>query len=759
MKYTLTLLILISINITTLSQSFNFDKSTISDSLAIEKAMKELAQSYIDYTQSTALELGLRDQFQLEILAGQYEASIKTIKNQRKPSESRQGHAANIQYELFAKAKNAQTNSNKSFQGIYRSLFREYLSQCNDTKASMATISFTTYDAVAQFTDSFKDNYQSISNPTLTADETLGLLRTYFLYYVYSSTEPIIFEEADRDENRRYLIQEELIVSDIDGAELSVIIVRKRNIRKAQPAILIFTIYADNSNKNQAMIAASKGYVGVIATSRGKRKSSNAIEPYKHEHKDVYAVIDWISKQSWNNGEVGMYGGSYNGFTQWASMKESVHPALKTIVPSVSAAPGIDVPMENNVFHNFPYKWISYVTNNQYLDNNANFDRKRWNRLQNTWFETGKAYNKMDSIDGIPNPLFQEWISHPSYDSYWQSMIPHKEEFAHIDIPILSTTGYYDDGQRGAMYYYNEHLKYKPNAEHYLLIGPYDHWGAQFASRANLRGYEIDSVATINIREELVFDWFDYILKGKKKPEILKDKVNFQVMGKNTWLHASSLQAMNNDSLVYYLSDKKSDESYMLSDQSINKQASLELKIDLADRSTSNNTDYYPWPIIKDSINLHDGLVFKTSAFKEEKIINGSFSGELNITSNKKDFDFSVNIYERTPEGKYFHLTYYIGRASYAKSKEKRELLIPHKETIIAFDNTRIVSKKIAKGSQLIIIINGNKNSYSQINYGTGKDISTESIQDTNTPLILKLSTESKINIPLWNEDEELKKL
>ncbi len=96
---------------------------------------------------------------------------------------------------------------------------------------------------------------------------------------------------------------------------------------------------------------------------------------------------------------------------------------------------------------------------------------------------------------------FQEWISHPSYDAYWQNMIPYKDEFSHINIPILSTTGYYDDGQRGAMYYYLEHLKYNPKAEHYLLIGPYDHWGAQFASNPNLRGYQIDDVAQINIKK------------------------------------------------------------------------------------------------------------------------------------------------------------------------------------------------------------------------------------------------------------------
>ena len=133
-------------------------------------------------------------------------------------------------------------------------------------------------------------------------------------------------------------------------------------------------------------------------------------------------------------------------------------------------------------------------------------------------------------------------------------MIPYKGEFSHINIPILSTTGDYDDGQRGAMYYYLEHLKYNPEAEHYLLIGPYDHWGAQFASSANLRGYQLDEVAHIKIRQELAYDWFDYILKDGEKPSVFKNKVNFQVMGANKWINKPSISEMNNDTLVFYLS-------------------------------------------------------------------------------------------------------------------------------------------------------------------------------------------------------------
>jgi len=78
-----------------------------------------------------------------------------------------------------------------------------------------------------------------------------------------------------------------------------------------------------------------------------------------------------------------MFGGSYNGFTQWASMKEKLHPALKTIVPYVANRPGMGVPMENNVFINPNYDWSFYVGNNKYLDTIAGYDRQRFRRMQN----------------------------------------------------------------------------------------------------------------------------------------------------------------------------------------------------------------------------------------------------------------------------------------------------------------------------------------------------------------------------------------
>jgi predicted acyl esterase len=63
--------------------------------------------------------------------------------------------------------------------------------------------------------------------------------------------------------------------------------------------------------------------------------------------------------------------------------------------------------------------------------------------------------------------------------AYWQSLIPYKEEFSRISTPVLQTAGYYYGGPGAAVYYLTEHAHYRPDAEHYLIIGPYDHLMAQ----------------------------------------------------------------------------------------------------------------------------------------------------------------------------------------------------------------------------------------------------------------------------------------
>jgi len=544
-----------------------------------------------------------------------------------------------------------------------------------------------------------------------------------------------------------YIIQDSVLIKTADGATLSAVVVRKKEITDPQPAALMFFIYSNlERSLSEAKYAADHGYVGVVADTRGKRLSPDPVEPYEHEARDVNTVIEWITRQPWSNGKVGMYGGSYSGFAQWAATKY-LHPALKTIVPYVAAIPGLGLPMENNVFLNANYQWAFYVTNNKYTDDVVNNDNQRWRNMRNRWYESGAPYRRIDSIDGVANPLLQRWLKHPSYDKYWQAMVPYQQEYAKINIPVLSITGYYDDGQISALHYFQEHYKYNPAANHYLIIGPYDHFGAQRGGVSELRGYKVDKVALINTRE-ITFKWLDYILKDAEKPSILKDRVNYEQMGANVWKHAGSLEKMSDTKLKLYLTDTQVGDNYLLSPLKPVRPAAINQEADLADRSTSNN-DYYPDPIIRKELNRSNGLFFISKPFDKTASVDGLFSGEFKVRINKRDMDIGVVVYEIMPDGQYFQLSYFLGRASYANDMAIRKLLSPGEIETIPFSRSRLVSRQLSKGSRLLVVVNIDKNSFAQINYGTGRDVSDESISDAKTPLKIEWYTDSFINIPL----------
>ncbi|MCF8430789.1 MAG: hypothetical protein K9G34_02530, partial [Melioribacteraceae bacterium] len=243
--------------------------------------MRSLAKDFLLKSEESENTVDGNDLFRIEMLAEKYPASIKTIQSLRKGLTTEQNLPQFIQYETYAKAKIKQLDSGSSFIEAYSSVFLDYLQTCSDEQAYSINLSFTTYDGVAQFTNRFNTNYEKLDAGNISFEQALALLKDYFLYYVYNVTEPIVFEKIKEDENKRYLIDENVLITTKDGAEISAIVVRKK---EAVPmsAVLYFTIYADPSNLQDAILAASKGYVGVFATSRGKRSSKSKIEPYTH---------------------------------------------------------------------------------------------------------------------------------------------------------------------------------------------------------------------------------------------------------------------------------------------------------------------------------------------------------------------------------------------------------------------------------------------------------------------------------------------
>jgi uncharacterized protein len=81
----------------------------------------------------------------------------------------------------------------------------------------------------------------------------------------------------------------------------------------------------------------ARGYAFLPQDVRGKFRSGGEVNAFVHEVDDGYDTIEWIAQQPWSNGDVGMWGDSYYGFTQWAAVA-SGHPALKAIVPRVTVA-------------------------------------------------------------------------------------------------------------------------------------------------------------------------------------------------------------------------------------------------------------------------------------------------------------------------------------------------------------------------------------------------------------------------------------
>ncbi|HYR07483.1 MAG TPA: CocE/NonD family hydrolase, partial [Longimicrobium sp.] len=575
--------------------------------------------------------------------------------------------------------------------------------------------------------------------------EATDLVRKFLGAEVFGALAPLTEGLLREEDERRFVIERDVLVPTPDGARICALVVRPRGATGPLPTLLNFTIYASEQNMVEARRSASHGYAAVEGLTRGKGCSPDAPVSHEHDGADAAALIEWIARQPWSDGRVGMYGGSYEGFTQWAAARR-MPGALKAMMPSVTHAPGIDFPTDGGIFATYAYPWPFYTTNGRDLDNATYNDSARWNRLQREWYRGGRAYRDLALIDGTPNPAFDRWLSHPAYDDYWKGMIPYGGEFAAIDIPVLTTTGYYDGGQVGALYYFREHYRHRPGAEHYLLVGPYDHTSGQrgtlnpFGRRTggNVFGYEIDPVAHIDVGQ-LRYQWFDYVFRGAPRPAILQDRVNYQVMGADRWRHAPSLDAMHEGHLRIGL-DTAVVQTVDLADRSdADRMASGEIIDQSVDRPRVVDTAH----------RIANAITFASEPFAAPTEISGSFSARLDFVTNKRDFDVSVTLFEVAPDGTYFQLSHHLARASHIGDREHRRLLTPGQRHQLDFTSDRLTSRLVPAGSRLVVVLAVVKHQGTEINYGTGKPVREETIADAGEPLVIHWNGGTFVDVPL----------
>ncbi|WP_426663410.1 CocE/NonD family hydrolase [Rhodanobacter aciditrophus] len=557
---------------------------------------------------------------------------------------------------------------------------------------------------------------------------------------VWKYLTPALGALVEADTRRRFLIDDPILIPTPDGSTIAAMLVLPRSTGPAKlTALLNFTIYAkDRWSLDDAMKMAACGYAGAVAYTRGKGSSPGPAVPYVHDGQDAATVIAWLARQSWSDGRVGMFSGSYNGFTQWAAAKHHP-PALKAIATNATNAPGIDTPMQGNVFQSFIYPWPFYTTDTKGLDDKTYDDRARWDRLERAWYASGRPYRDLDKLDGKPNPIFDTWLKHPAYDAYWQRLVPYGREFASIRIPVFVETGYYDGGMVGALYYFEQHLKYRPSADDRMLIGPYHHIAMQVGVLAKVDGYAIDKAALIDL-QDVRLKWFDHVFRGAPLPALLSDRINFEVMGADHWRHVPTLAAMATDHRRLYLTGRRQ-AGHLLLVNAPDRQAPPVLTVDLADRS---DVDFRPPPGIPDTRNA---LVFETEALQKPLEIDGLFRGRFEIVANKRDFDLTVNFYELTPDGRYLDLASYLGRVSYMQDRTRRHLLKPGQPRTLRFQSQMLTARLLTPGSRIVAVVGVPKVPSIQINYGTGHDVSSESIADAGEPLRIRWSTGSYLEL------------
>ena len=91
------------------------------------------------------------------------------------------------------------------------------------------------------------------------------------------------FWGSQQEKGSIYSIQDSVMIRTRDGAEISAMVVRKKNDNVPRPAVLQFTIYVRDQGRDMQSLkeAADRGYVGVMAYTRGKRFSKSEIYPYE----------------------------------------------------------------------------------------------------------------------------------------------------------------------------------------------------------------------------------------------------------------------------------------------------------------------------------------------------------------------------------------------------------------------------------------------------------------------------------------------
>jgi putative CocE/NonD family hydrolase len=527
-----------------------------------------------------------------------------------------------------------------------------------------------------------------------------------------------------------------------DGVSLNATIFQPHSQKEPLPVIFTFTPYIGDSYMDRAMYFAEHGYVYALVDVRGRGNSGGAFEPFVNEARDGYDVVEWLAKQQYCNGTVTMWGGSYAGFDQWTTLKE-FPPHLTTIVPAAAAHPGVDFPFQYNIFGPYVERWLTFtsgVTSNANLFGAASF----WGAKAREYYDGHLAFKEYDRIAGNPSAVFQKWLQHPIPDAYYDAMVPSPEQYKRIQFPILTITGHYDGDQPGAFTYYKRHMEYGTPAakqNHYLIIGPWDHAGTR-TPRREVGGLKFGEASVLDLNK-LHTEWYDWVMKNGKKPEFLKKRVAYYVVGAGAenWKYADSLESIANGKRTLYLDSNGKAESVFQSGTLTDKPAANAA----ADKWTYDPLDTRPGDAEPDDdaagltsqralMNAYEnGAIYHSEPFGEATEVTGFLKLSVWLAMDVPDTDLEAELYEILPGGESVSLTAATMRARYRESTRQEKFVTAGKTEKYVFDNFTFFSRRIAKGSRLRLFVHCPNTPGTEKNYNSGGVVALETGKDAKT--------------------------
>jgi uncharacterized protein len=466
-----------------------------------------------------------------------------------------------------------------------------------------------------------------------------------------------------------------------DGVQLAANIFRPKGEGRF-PVILMRTPYGKPGEKSgEAKRYTEAGYALVVQDCRGRGKSEGAWDPFRYDPGDGFDTQEWIGKQPWCNGEIGTAGGSYVGWTQWASAPGGSR-YLKAMVPVVPFGNAFDLAYTGGAFQlALLMGWGSAVGGVSLAPDKL---QEAFRHLPLRTF--GDQFEKKV-------PYLNRWVEHCTYDDYWKQR-GMDYRYADVTVPVLNIGGWYDIFSKATLDLVaqvraaSRDRKVRRNL--FAVMGPWTHG----IGPSKVGELDFGPEAALKAGE-MQFQWFEYWLKGRETGVQDWPAYYLFVMGENRWRAENEWPLKRTRFTSYFLYSGGRANS-LRGTGSLSTTEPGEVP---PDHFTYDATDPVPsvggnnligasaGPYDQTKVEeREDVLVYSTPPLEQDVEVTGPVKLILWAASSARDTDFTGKLVDVHPDGKAYNLCDGIVRAQFRNGMEKPALLEPGQATRFEID-------------------------------------------------------------------------